>query len=236
MPAKTVFFAIASGLLVSTWLFLSEFTSFASRTKLKLLIPGLETSYSLNTQISQIPLLSQQRNLSCEAAAIRMVLDFYQEKVSEDDILAKLPKNLNPNLGFRGNVDGKVWGINDYGVYAPVVAKVLEDFAIPSTAYTNINEGFLKQRVMDGKPAIIWVNTTNPNPKTVTTKVGKEQVKLVTGEHTVVVKGYKNGKWVINDPWAKTSPNGLRIADSFEVENLDSIYWHMFDHMAVIVN
>lgn len=186
-------------------------------------------------QTTGIPLLSQERNLSCEAAAIRMILNYFGEDVSEQEILAGIPKNPNPYLGFRGNVDGKVWGFNDYGTYAPAVVKSLGDFRIPATAFTNISEEFLKQKILSGKPAIIWVNTTNPNPEVKLTKINGTEVKLVSGEHTVVVSGFKNGKWQINDPW-NTTEKGERQAKTIEVEHLDDIYWHLFDHMAVIVN
>lgn len=183
-----------------------------------------------------IPLFTQTRNLSCEAAAIRMILSYTGIDIEEDKIQSSFPKNSNPHKGFRGNVNGPVWGFDDYGVYAEVVAQTLNNLGLPATAYQNLSQEELKEKVLIGKPAIIWVNIANPDPKLRTIKINDEEVKLISGEHTVVIRGYKNNQWIINDPWVKTSSKGEKLSETFSVTNLDDIYWDWFDHMAVIID
>jgi uncharacterized protein YvpB len=191
---------------------------------------------NIEENILPIPLQVQTHNLSCEATAMKMILDFYNIPSSEDTIQSRFNKHPNPNLGFRGNVDGAVWGLSDYGVYADEVARVLTDLTLPATSYRNISQEYLKRKVISGKPAIIWVNIANPRPQTKLVTIGKDKVKLVTGEHTVVVTGFKDGKFLINDPWRRSDSDHKRVGEQSEVANLDSLMWDSFDHMAVIPN
>jgi uncharacterized protein YvpB len=182
-----------------------------------------------------IPLLSQTKNLNCEAATAAMILQYYKKDKSIDDVQNALPLNDNPNKGFRGDVDGSIWGFDDYGVYAAPIAKAMTNFGLPSKAYTNISADFLKQKVLSGKPAIIWVNISDPHPVEKTENINGENVKLISGEHVAVVTGYENGTWLLNDPWNTTAEDGTRVGKQIKVDNLDSIHWNDFNHMAVIV-
>lgn len=182
-----------------------------------------------------IPLISQTKNLNCESATVAMILRYYQKESDIDAIQASLPLDPNPYKGFRGNVDGPIWGFDDYGVYAEPIAEVLTKFGVPAKAYKNISEDFLKQKVLKGKPAIIWMNISNPNPVIKTVDIEGEKVKLISGQHVVVVSGYENGTWILNDPWRTTEKDGTRKGQTLYVDDLDSIMWDDFDHMAVIV-
>ena len=182
-----------------------------------------------------IDLISQTKNLNCEATAVAMILKYFGKENSIDAIQAALPLNENPNKGFRGNVDGPVWGFQDYGVYAKPIADIMTQFGLPTKAYSNISSDFLKQKVLSGKPAIIWVNVSNPRSKTKIVDINGEKVKLISGEHVVVVTGYENGTWYLNDPWITTLKDGTRVGKKIKVDNLDDIMWDDFDHMAVIV-
>src|SRR5687768_13140421 len=88
--------------------------------------------------VLSVPIFAQERNLSCEASAAKMILSFYGKDVPEAEILAFFGSNPNPYLGFRGNVDGKLGFIN-YGVYAPPVANSLTNYGVPSTVYSGID-------------------------------------------------------------------------------------------------
>ena len=81
-----------------------------------------ETEFKLN-----IPFHRQEHSLSCEIATLKMALDYYKLDIPESELLEKLPfdtesrrnKNNtwgNPNLGFVGNIDGKMPN-EGYGVY-----------------------------------------------------------------------------------------------------------------------
>jgi uncharacterized protein YvpB len=112
----------------------------------------------------------------------------------------------------------------------------MTDFGVPSKAYANITEDFLKQKILSGKPAIIWVNIANPHPVTRYVEISGEKVKLISGEHVAVVTGYENGTWILNDPWRTTGKDGKPQAATIKVDDLNSIMWDKFDHMAVIVD
>lgn len=187
------------------------------------------------SQILDIPLLAQERNLSCEAATIRMILSFYGRNIAEDEVLKTFPIDPNPKKGFRGNVDGRVWGFNDYGANPEVVSQVLATFGVPSTYGYNLTEESLKKHLLKGKPAIIWVSITNPNPKVKEIKIGDDLVELVAGEHTVVVKGYKDGFFYINDPWFKTLED-QRVPDTLVVSSLESLRWGLLNNGAVLID
>jgi uncharacterized protein YvpB len=182
-----------------------------------------------------IPLITQTKNLSCESAAIKMVLEKFKQYPTEDEIQSKFIYNKNPYKGFRGNVNGAPLGFTDYGAYAEPVAQVFAQFGIPTEIHYAINEQYLKEIVQKGKPVIIWVNRTEKSPRIKYEIIDGQKVKLISGEHVVVVEGYQNGKWLINDPWSK-SINGKKIAEQVEVTDLNSVHWDQFDYMAISIN
>jgi uncharacterized protein YvpB len=68
----------------------------------------------------------QEHLLTCEAAALRMVLDYYGVQRTESEIQAAFPITEDPTRGYRGtDVDGNV-GFVHYGAHAPAVAAVLQ--------------------------------------------------------------------------------------------------------------
>jgi uncharacterized protein YvpB len=148
----------------------------------------------------EVGLQRQSHNLSCESSAASMVAQYFDLNISEADVLAALPYNDNPYLGFRGNIDGPTGGIEDYGVYAGPVLKVLNNFGIQAWLVQGGVAG-IKSAVARGNPVIVWV-TYNCLPSTpVETMVGEEAVTLVPNQHVVVVTGYNgDGVWA-NDPW-----------------------------------
>lgn len=165
-----------------------------------------------------------------------MILDYFGKSVSEEEIQTSFPKHPDPNKGFRGKVSGRIWGFEDYGTYPDVVAKTMKRYGVSAKPYYDLSEASLKEMVLSGKPAIIWVNIANPSPKIRNITVGGETVRLVSGEHTVVVTGFEDGQWILNDPWRRTSPKGERISEIVRVTHLEDIYWDFFDHMAVVVD
>lgn len=197
---------------------------------------SLEIGENLYNQNFAIPLYTQTKNLSCESASIKMLLDYYGYNVSEDTIQESFPLHPNPHKGFRGDVDGSIWGFKDYGVYPEVVVEIMKKFGLRANAYKHMSEQTLKQKVLAGKPAIIWVDITNPKPKVQTIKVEGEEIRLVSGEHTVVVTGFKDGYWVLNDPWRRNGEDGEKLSETLYVKDLNEIHWNLLDNMAVVVD
>jgi uncharacterized protein YvpB len=142
----------------------------------------------------------QSHNLSCESSAASMVAQFHGVDVSEADVLAALPLNANPHLGFRGNVDGPTGGIEDYGVYAGPISAILNGLGLRARSVNGGMEG-IKAAIARGNPVIVWVTYDCQASTPVEVAVDGQTVTLVPNQHVVVATGYNtDGVWA-NDPW-----------------------------------
>jgi len=158
--------------------------------------------------ILDVPLLEQERSLSCEASAAAMAAQYHHLSVSEGDILNALPLHENPHLGFRGNVDGVYGGLTDYGVYADPIRRVLSDLGLLVEPFSGgIDE--IKEHIRRGHPVLAWITydlqvqatqerlLAGPNNQ-------PQIVTLVPYEHVVLIVGYnREGLW-IHDPFDGT--------------------------------
>jgi len=179
--------------------------------------------------LDAVPALPQLRNLSCETAAMRMVLAARGVTTSEEEILARMPRSEDPHRGFRGNPegDGHDPELKDYGVYAEVVAQVLQSYGVPAQAVQGMSEWELRQAVRAGNAAIVWV-TAEENPRI----VEGDGFRLVEGEHVYVVVGLlKDGRLLVHDPWGVRADSGRE--GTFPVWAVQQ--WGLFDRQAVIV-
>jgi hypothetical protein len=124
---------------------------------LALIVGGLPrtTSASPVVLLSGFPTLKQERSLTCESSAASMGT---RGAVSEDQIMAALPRNPNPNLGFRGNPNGRQGtSLVDYGVYAAPVHAALGKFGYNSNVLSYANDGAIKSSIDRGWPVVVWV-------------------------------------------------------------------------------
>lgn len=178
---------------------------------------------------SQVPALAQERNLSCEAAAIRMVLAGRGLVLAEETIVERMPQDPNPHLGFRGQVDGALHqpDMADYGAYAEVVAEVLTSFDAPAEVQYGMSDAALQAAVRDGNVAIVWM-TRQVEPKI----IEGPGYQLVAGEHVQVVVGLgKDGGYVVHDPWGARPDSGRQGTELVpEIRQ-----WDLFGRMAVVV-
>jgi len=144
--------------------------------------------------------LRQSHNLSCEATAASMAAQYQGVSLSEADVLAALPRNDNPYLGFRGNVDGPTGGIEDYGVYAGPIIDILNASGLRASLVEGGLDG-IRAAIARGNPVVAWI-TYDSQPGTPTTAtIGDQVVTLVPYQHAVAVTGYNSeGVWA-NDPW-----------------------------------
>jgi uncharacterized protein YvpB len=169
----------------------------------------------------------QSRNLSCESSAASMAAQYHGVDLSESQVIASLPLNDNPYLGFRGNVDGPTGGIQDYGVYAGPIMAVLNDWGLQATAIEGGVTG-IQAALARGNPVIAWVPYDCLPSTPVETIINGETVSLVPNQHVVVITGYNaEGVWA-NDPW-----DGLE--DFYTYAELDRGMSY-FDDMAIEVS
>jgi uncharacterized protein YvpB len=144
--------------------------------------------------------LQQSHNLSCESTAASMAAQYLGVSLGEADVLAALPKNDNPYLGFRGNVDGPTGGIEDYGVYAGPIMDILNARGLRASLMEGGLDG-IRAAIARGNPVVAWI-TYDSQPGTPTTAtIGGQKVILVPYQHAVTVTGYNNGGVWANDPW-----------------------------------
>mgnify|MGYP005850661581 CR=1 FL=1 len=148
-----------------------------------------------------VPRDKQDYSLTCEASAASMVANFYGVSLSEAEVIAALPRDENPNLGFRGRVHGVPGGLTDYGVYAEPIREILMANGLEATYVEGGLEGI--RRALDRRhPVIAWVthNLRVQQPVDITLSSG-QRVRMVNYEHTVVVTGYNQDGFWVNDPY-----------------------------------
>jgi uncharacterized protein YvpB len=154
--------------------------------------------------VLNVPIYKQQHSLGCESTAAAMAANYHHVDVSEQDILDALPRNENPHLGFRGDIDGPYGGIEDYGVYAGPIRQVLTRLGLDAQ---HLEGGLdeIKAALRHGRPVIVWVTygLQAQTPQQVVMP-DDQTVTLVPYEHTVLIVGYnRDGLWV-NDPFTGT--------------------------------
>jgi uncharacterized protein YvpB len=147
-----------------------------------------------------VPRYKQAHSLTCEASSASMVANFYRIPLSEEMISDALPRDENPNLGFRGRLDGVPGGLTDYGVYAEPIREVLAANGLEAT-YVDGLDG-IKRALAREHPVIAWVTyrLRVEQPVEIRLSTGQE-VLMVNYEHTVVVTGYNQEGFWVNDPF-----------------------------------
>jgi uncharacterized protein YvpB len=158
--------------------------------------------------ILDVPLLAQERSLSCESSVAAMAAQYHALDVSESDILGALPLHENPHLGFRGNVDGPYGGLADYGVYATPISEVLSRLGLQVEPFQG-GVAEIREHVRQGRPVLAWVTyglqVQSPQQIMLSGPDGQLQpVTMVPYEHAILIVGYnRQGLW-IHDPYDGT--------------------------------
>ena len=145
---------------------------------------------------------AQERSLSCESRSACDLLAAYGLAVREDDFRLGLPVSDNPDLGFVGDVDGPGEQLPPagYGVHAPPVAARLGALGLPARAVRDVDLAWLRDRLAEGRPVIVWATgmLDAPEPVTMRDRRGRAFV-AVRGEHTFLAVGYDPGRIVLVD-------------------------------------
>jgi uncharacterized protein YvpB len=138
------------------------------------------------------PQIYQQHSLSCEAAVASMAT---AGRLSEQQILDRMPRNQNPYLGFRGNVDGGqslANGLQDYGIYAPPLARELQSFGYQAEAISGTSAPALLRHGIGvlGRPVALWVTHYLGDYTAITGYAAGQSFTLINGEHARLAIGY----------------------------------------------
>jgi uncharacterized protein YvpB len=183
----------------------------------------------------------QDHALSCEAADLKMALAYRGVRVSESQLLADIrfdltPKRIeggmtvwgDPNVGFVGNVDGRMMQ-DGYGVHWDPVAKAANIYR-RAEVMTGGTATRLAAEIARGNPVITWGYLGSGRVYTWTTPSGR-QVKAINGEHPVVVHGFKGttddpeGFFVVDPIYGKKY---MKTSDFME-------NWESFGYNGVII-
>jgi uncharacterized protein YvpB len=147
-----------------------------------------------------VPTYAQQRNLSCEYAALVIAMGAYGTWVSEYEFDHRVGWSENPHWGYRGDITGWWGNTTDYGVYAEALAPALGDFGYwGETFYGQGNPTALTARLDAGTPVLVWLGLWGNTGFYEYTADGTPYL-LVPGLHVVVAYGYDSGGVYFSDP------------------------------------
>jgi len=166
----------------------------------KYIFYSTESAIAKNPSIKlDVPFHRQEHSLSCEIATLKMILDYYGTSVSESELLSalpfdtRLPRQKNniwgdPDLGFVGNIDGKIPN-GGYGVYEKPIFDLAYKFGRTAVIFTGEKLSAILTEVQAGHPAIVWGTLSTGKDISWTTKNGKK-IHAIYGEHTRIIIGF----------------------------------------------
>ena len=174
------------------------------------------------------PQLYQQHRLSCEAASVSMATGGL---IGEGTIVAAMPTSSDPWLGFRGTVDRHATladGLANYGIYAPPLAREMQDFGYQTTVISGTEApALLRYSIGELQlPVVTWVTYGLHDEPAIVGQAGAQSFPLVLHEHARLIVGYDAGGVYSHDPI-----DGPR----YDPWPAFLHAWGTFDHMGLIV-
>lgn len=147
-----------------------------------------------------VPTYVQQRNLSCEYAALQIATGAWGYAISEYNFDAAVGWSANPHYGYRGSITGWWGNTTDYGVYNEPLARALPQFGYVGDAFYAVGDsGALTDRLDAGIPVLVWLGFWGD---TAFYETGSDGVRfqLTPGLHVVVAAGYDQWGVTVSDP------------------------------------
>jgi uncharacterized protein YvpB len=147
-----------------------------------------------------VPAYAQQRNLSCEYAAMTIATAHWGGWVSEYDFDQMVGWSANPHWGFRGDINGWWGNTVDYGVYPEALAGPLANLGYYGDIFYGQGDSWgLRQRLSEGAPVVVWLGMWGDQSFYDYTDDGTA-FKLTTGYHVEVAYGYDADGVYLSDP------------------------------------
>lgn len=156
--------------------------------------------FSINVFVYQkklnVSYFKQENPFTCEAATIKMALNYFGDLLSERDILKFMPLDPtqrsgdiwgDPDKGFVGNVLGKN-NLESYGIHAAPTSKWIQNWK-KTDLMQNASLSQLAKHIENNHPVIIWIYKGQGNILKWKTREGKI-IEVVEGEHTILLTGY----------------------------------------------
>jgi uncharacterized protein YvpB len=158
---------------------------------------GTTSSADANAVKVFVPDYKQQRNLSCEYAAVHAAAFAFGWGPEEQHFIDSIPLAKNPHNGYRGNIDGWWGNTTDYGIYAEPLVPVLNDWGFEGEVmYTFGDVGPLIEHLDAGHPVVTWLGFWGDTRERLT---DDGNYSVFAGMHVVTVYGYDDeGVWVMD--------------------------------------
>jgi len=181
--------------------------------------------------VSGVSYFAQTHPLSCEAAALQMALSHEGLTPSQDDILALIPVDSQPDAdpftAFVGDVNGSEVDGSGYGTYYPTIASAAHQLGGRVLwSGQGLSAGQVYQALREGHPVVAWVSYDYAShPRTDYAAFDGAVIPYAGAvEHAVTLVGLAPGQVLIFDP----DQGSLWLARStFETA------YQTFDEMAV---
>lgn len=216
-----------------------EIQRFAKSVKFKMQRRAFFPKIAEKSFTLQVPYFRQEHALSCEIAALRMALSYYGVKITEKELVKKLPfdtrlprskNNIwgDPNRGFVGDIDGKIPDTG-YGVYEKPLARVASEYR-EAKIITGARLSEILLEVYKNHPVIVWGTLASGKDISWRTPDGR-RIQAIFGEHTRVVIGFTGSienpeKIILHDPIYGT----LRMPKKEFLSN-----WKLLGNKALVV-
>jgi uncharacterized protein YvpB len=179
------------------------------------------------TSSIDIPFYKQERNLSCEYAAIQIATTYWGNPVSEYSLDDVVGWSDNPHWGYRGDITGWWGNTTDYGVYAEPLAQALPQFGFNGEViYAEGDASQLTSQIDAGTPTLVFLAMWGDQSIYETADDGSTY-KVVAGEHVLVAYGYNNDGVFMSDP----ATGGSKFMDWGSFMSA----WNVMDGMALAV-
>lgn len=174
-----------------------------------------------------VPTYVQQRNLSCEYAALVIAMGAYGVWASEYEFDGLVGWSENPHWGYRGDITGWWGNTDDYGVYASALVPAVQAYGFwAEEFYAQGDASALTRRIDAGAPVIVWVGLWGDTSFYQWTEDGN-RYKLASGMHVVVAYGYDSGGVWVSDP----AIGDVRYYDW----GTFMTYWNVMDGMSLAI-
>jgi uncharacterized protein YvpB len=146
-----------------------------------------------------VPTYQQQRNLSCEYAALHIATSAFGNGISEFAFDEVVGWSSNPHWGYRGDINGNWGNTTDYGVYAEPLSWALENFGFRGDVfYGEGDRTALTSRLDAGKPVLVWLSMWGD--QSIFETVEGVTYQIVAGQHVMVAYGYDESGVYLSDP------------------------------------
>lgn len=171
----------------------------------RILIPptrdGSEESSSGDSWAVTVPgviTYKQQRNLSCEYAAVHIATSMFGNGIEEHVYINSVPQSLNPHNGYRGNIDGWWGNTDDYGIYASALVPVLNDYGYAGDVFYSEGEtSQLRAQIDAGHPVVVWLGFWGDTRERLS---DDGNYSVAAGMHVVTAYGYDDKGVYVSDP------------------------------------